>query len=238
MIDPTKLMRGAFLALALLFVAPLTGVGGSLLGVEAAQAATVSKIIDIGNSKVDDAAVIKYLALRVGDTATRAKINASVDALQATGLFKTVSVTMQGSTLVVKVTENSIVASVLFEGNQRFYRRQSGGDDRSHESRHGRRRRVSRATSQSITQGLSATPATNRSASRPGSSRSATAACAWSSSIDEGTRNGIAAINFTGNNSISAWTLKSIIRTHETSWLSWLLRDDSTRRSSSTSIVS
>ena len=38
---------------------------------------------------------------------------------------------------------------------------------------------------------------------------------------------GIAAINFTGNNSISAWTLKSIIRTHETGFLSWLLRDDS-----------
>ena len=38
MIDPTKLVRSAFLALALLFLAPLTGVGGSLLGVEAAQA--------------------------------------------------------------------------------------------------------------------------------------------------------------------------------------------------------
>src|SRR4051812_43961396 len=120
MIDPTKLLRSAVLALALLFLAPIAGIGGSLLGVEAAQAATVSKISVVGNNQVDDATVIKYLALGVGDASTPAKINASIDALQATGLFKTVSVAMQGSTLVVKVSENSIVASVLFEGNQRF----------------------------------------------------------------------------------------------------------------------
>ena len=38
----------------------------------------------------------------------------------ATGLFKTVNVSMQGSVLVVQVSENAIVASVLFQGNQRF----------------------------------------------------------------------------------------------------------------------
>ena len=66
MIDPTKLLRSALLALALLFLAPM-GVGGALLGVEAAQAATVSKITVIGNKQVDTSAVIKYLALKVGD---------------------------------------------------------------------------------------------------------------------------------------------------------------------------
>lgn len=45
--------------------------------------------------------------------------------------------------------------------------------------------------------------------------------------VNEGQRTGIAAINFTGNNSINAGTLKSIIRTHETNLLSWLFRDDS-----------
>lgn len=44
--------------------------------------------------------------------------------------------------------------------------------------------------------------------------------------VNEGERTGIAAVNFTGNNSISAGTLKSIIRTHETHLLSWLFRDD------------
>ena len=119
MIDPTKLLRGAVLALALLFLAPV-GVGGTILGVEAAQAATVSKISVSGNKEVETAAIIKYLALKVGDEATSAKLSASVDALQATGLFRSVNVNMQGSALVVRVTENAVVASVLFEGNQRF----------------------------------------------------------------------------------------------------------------------
>jgi outer membrane protein insertion porin family len=44
--------------------------------------------------------------------------------------------------------------------------------------------------------------------------------------VDEGERVGIAAINFTGNNSINAGTLKSVIRTRETHLLSWLFRDD------------
>src|ERR1700712_4800829 len=117
MIDPTKLLRGALLALALLFLAPLAGVGGSIFGVEAAQAATVAKITVVGNHEVDTGAVVKYLALHAGDVATAAKISTSVDALTATGLFKDVSVTMQGSVLVVKVSENPIVAAVMFEGN-------------------------------------------------------------------------------------------------------------------------
>lgn len=45
--------------------------------------------------------------------------------------------------------------------------------------------------------------------------------------VDEGSRVGIAAVNFTGNNSISSGTLKSVIRTRETHLLSWLFRDDS-----------
>jgi outer membrane protein insertion porin family len=44
--------------------------------------------------------------------------------------------------------------------------------------------------------------------------------------VNEGDRTGIAAINFTGNNSINSGTLKSVIRTRETHLLSWLFRDD------------
>ncbi len=44
--------------------------------------------------------------------------------------------------------------------------------------------------------------------------------------INEGQRSGIAAINFTGNNSINSGTLKSVIHTRETGLLSWLFRDD------------
>jgi len=44
--------------------------------------------------------------------------------------------------------------------------------------------------------------------------------------VDEGARTGIAAVNFTGNNTFGAGTLKGVITTKETGFLSWLLRDD------------
>lgn len=224
MIDPTKLLRSAFFALALLFLAPVAGIGGNLLGVEAAQAATVSKITVIGNKQVDTAAVIKYLDIKVGDTATSANISSSIDALTATGLFKSVAINMQGSTLVVKVSENSIVASVLFEGNQRYsdanlvamidLMNRGTVDDA------GLARDV--ASIKKAYDDVGYTNATVTTRLEPvGDGRVRVVFV-----INEGTRSGIAAINFTGNNSISAWTLKSIIATHETSWLSWLLRDD------------
>jgi len=224
MIDPTKLARSAFLALALLFLAPLTGLGGSLLGVEAAQAATVSKISVVGNNQVDDATVIKYLALGVGDTITNAKLDASVDALLGTGLFKTASVTAQGSTVVVKVSENGIAASVLFEGNLRF----SDANlvamidtmNRGTVDEAGLARDVQSITRAYQEVGYSDVKVSYR-LEPVGDARMRVVFV-----IDEGFRSGIAAINFTGNNSVSAWQLKSVIRTKETGWLSWLLRDD------------
>ncbi len=223
MIDPTRLLRSAFLALALLFLAPV-GVGGTLLGVEAAQAATVTKISVIGNKEVDDAAVIKYLAVKVGEQATSAKLSASVDALQATGLFKSVSVTMQGSTVVVKVVENSIVSSVQFEGNQRF----SDANlvamidlmNRGTVDQAGLDRDITTIKKAYTDVGYTNVDVSTR-LEPAGNGRTRVVFV-----INEGGRSGIAAINFTGNNSISSWNLKSIIKTHETSWLSWLLRDD------------
>ena len=44
--------------------------------------------------------------------------------------------------------------------------------------------------------------------------------------VNEGDRAGIAAINFTGNNSIGASTLKGVITTKESHIFSWLFRDD------------
>ncbi len=224
MIDPTKLLRSVLVALALLFLAPVAGVGGSFLGVEAAQAATVSKITVVGNSKVDTAAIIKYLALHVGDVATPAKLSASIDALTATGLFKTVSVTMQGSVLVVKVSENTTLASVLFQGNVRFSDANLVAmidlPNRGTVDDAGLARDV-----QSITKAykdvgyVDATVSTKIDPTSDGRVNVTFV-------INEGGRTGIAAINFTGNNSISSWTLKSIIKTHESGWLSWLLHDD------------
>lgn len=224
MTDLTKLARSAFLALALLVLAPFAGVGGSLLGVGAAQAATVTSISVSGNQRVDRATVIQYLTVEVGENATPQEIDASIDALTASGLFRTVSVTQQGGTLVVRVTENAVVASVLFEGNQRFTDANlvamidlmnRGTIDDAALARDVQQIRGAYEDAGYTDVGVS----TRIEPVDGGRSRVVFV-------INEGGRSGIAAINFTGNNSISGWNLKSIIRTHESSWLSWLLRDD------------
>ncbi len=49
---------------------------------------------------------------------------------------------------------------------------------------------------------------------------------AWCSWWTKAFRSGIAAINFTGNNSHQRLAAEVVIATKETGWLSWLLRDD------------
>ncbi len=70
-----------------------------------------------GVQRIDNDTVISYLTMAKGDTVTPEKIDASLKALYATGLFSDVSLQMDGSTLVVKVDENAILDRVSFEGN-------------------------------------------------------------------------------------------------------------------------
>ncbi|SFZ82049.1 Beta-barrel assembly machine subunit BamA [Devosia enhydra] len=224
MIDPKKLMCGALLAPALMIGATLTGVGGPLIGVEAAQAQTVSRISVSGNSRVDSATVISYLSIRQGDQASRAAIDASIASLYATGLFSSVTVGVSGSTLNVRVVENPIVASVLFEGNRRFpdaellsmvdvATRGSVSPERLNADTESIRLAYQRAGFSNVS------VTTRQEVTDTGRQRIVFV-------INEGDRTGISAINFTGNNSIDAGTLKGIIRTKESHLLSWLFKDD------------
>jgi outer membrane protein insertion porin family len=158
MTNPKKLMRGIFVALALV-AAPLAGVSGTFIGVDAAQAQQqrlISAVLFEGNSGFSDA---QLLAM--------------------------VNVAEQGS-----FTEGGLAADA--ESIRQAY--------------------VGKGY-----MGVTVTPRVEQSEN--GRARITFV-------VNEGQRTGIAAINFTGNNSIGSGTLKSVIRTHETSLLSWLFRDD------------
>jgi len=82
--------------------------------------ATDTTIQDIrveGAQRLEPDTVMSYLSLVKGDAATPDKMDASLKALYATGLFADVALRMEGSTLVVKVEENPIINRVTFEGN-------------------------------------------------------------------------------------------------------------------------
>ena len=77
----------------------------------------ISDINVEGAQRLEPETVMSYLSVARGDTATPDKINASLKALFATGLFADVHFSMDGGTLVVKVEENPIINRVAFEGN-------------------------------------------------------------------------------------------------------------------------
>lgn len=158
MIDPNKLMRSVFLALALLFTAPLLGVGGAMLGASAVQAqnAVIASVLFEGNQRFSD----DQLLAMVG--------------IATTGIYSEQAV-------------QTDVESIRIAYDQAGYN--------------------------NVT--VSARPET-----LPNGRIRVTYV------VNEGQRSGIAAINFTGNNSINSGTLKSQLLTKETSILSFLFRDD------------
>ncbi len=70
-----------------------------------------------GNRRIDANTILSYMLIQPGQPLDPAQIDRSVKTLYATGLFQDVSITPQGDTLVVHVTENPIVNRVVFEGN-------------------------------------------------------------------------------------------------------------------------
>ena len=73
-----------------------------------------------GNQRVEPATIRTYLTVREGDTFDPARIDRSLKNLFATSLFADVSITRQGSTLLVRVVENPIVNRVQIEGNSKI----------------------------------------------------------------------------------------------------------------------
>lgn len=73
-----------------------------------------------GNQRIEDETVRSYMSLRQGDVITEAKIDRSLKALFATGLFSDVTIRRAGNDLVVNVVENPIINRLAFEGNNRI----------------------------------------------------------------------------------------------------------------------
>ena len=60
-----------------------------------------------------------YLLLHAGDGWDAERVDRSLKALFATGLFADVKLVREGDTLVVRVVENPIINRIAFEGNRK-----------------------------------------------------------------------------------------------------------------------
>jgi outer membrane protein insertion porin family len=78
---------------------------------------TIREITVSGNQRVESETVKSYLSVAEGDPFDDAKIDKSLKALFATGLFADVNIRREGDSLAVRVVENPVINRVAFEGN-------------------------------------------------------------------------------------------------------------------------
>ena len=84
----------------------------------AAHAQSVVRDIRVeGNRRVEPETVRSYLQFSIGQGYDAGKVDKSLQALFATGLFADVSIDQEGDTVVVYVIENPVINQVAFEGN-------------------------------------------------------------------------------------------------------------------------
>jgi outer membrane protein insertion porin family len=101
------LLSAAFVSVELLCLAPPVY----------AQGGAIREIRVVGNRRVEPETVRSYLQLAVGDTYDAGKVDGSLKALFATGLFADVRIDREGAVVIVTVAENPVINQVAFEGN-------------------------------------------------------------------------------------------------------------------------
>jgi outer membrane protein insertion porin family len=74
----------------------------------------------LGTQRIDPDTVRSYMLVQAGDVAEQDRIDRSLRALFATGLFRDVTIRTEGSRVVVQVVENPLINRVAFEGNRRI----------------------------------------------------------------------------------------------------------------------
>ena len=113
------LARGLLAALVVLCSIPLALGLGECFGESSAYAQGVIQDIRVeGNKRVEPETVRSYLTFSTGDAYDPAKVDESLKALFATGLFQDVRIRREGSTIVIVLMESPIVSRVAFEGNR------------------------------------------------------------------------------------------------------------------------
>lgn len=86
----------------------------------AAAGGTIAAVEVQGNQRIEEGTIRSYILVQPGDPFDPDRLDRSLKALYATGLFADVDLRRVGSNLVVRVAENPIVNRIAFEGNHKI----------------------------------------------------------------------------------------------------------------------
>jgi outer membrane protein insertion porin family len=177
-----------------------------------------------GTQRVDPDTVRSYLQVQPGEPYDSAKLDASLKALYATGLFSDVRMQRQGDALIVHVVENPVINRIQFEGNSKLT------DDNLNSEVQLRPRLVfTREKVQAdVVRILELYRRSGHFAAtvQPKVIELAQNRVDLVFEIDEGPSTGIRGITFLGNLQFSEKTLRDILSTKESRWWRFLSSDD------------
>ena len=83
-----------------------------------AQQYSFSSVKIEGNARIEPATILSYARIARNKPVSAADLNAAYQRISGSGLFESVSLTPEGSTLVIKVQEYPTVSVINFEGNK------------------------------------------------------------------------------------------------------------------------
>jgi outer membrane protein insertion porin family len=185
---------------------------------------TVSDIRIEGVQRIEPETVRSYLLIQPGDAWDDERVDKSLKALFATGLFADVNLSRVGNTLVVKVVENPIINRIAFEGNRKL-------DDKDLNAEIQLRPRVV-YTRTRVQNDVKRVLDLYRRHGRFGASVEPKVIQLSENRVDlvfeinEGEFTGVRSINFVGNRKYGDGKLRGVLQTKESRWYRFLSTDD------------
>jgi len=219
-----RVKRGLVVAGLLLGIGVVGLPAGVTIAAPAETGLTASSIVVEGNRRVEADTVRSYFKLAPGEHLDAGKIDAALKALYGTGLFQDVRITQSGGKLIVTVVEAPVINKIAFEGNHRLKDEQLLQEIQSKE-----RGALSRAAVQADVQRILEIYQRNgrfdvsvlpKIIDRPNNRVDLVF------EINEGEKTGIKSVVFVGNKAYSTWRLKEVIKTTESTFLSFLQTTD------------
>jgi outer membrane protein insertion porin family len=217
-------VRGRLFAALMLFVMPAAATLAMMLLLSPVAAQTVDTIQVEGNRRVEVETIRSYFKPGPDGRLDQGEIDDGLKALIETGLFQDVKINNVHGHLVVSVVENPVIGRVAFEGNKKVK-----DDQLSAEVQSKPRGTFSRPMVQSDAERIAEV---YRHSGRydvhvtPEIIEQPNNRVDLIFTITEGEKTGIKTIEFVGNVAYSSYRLKDVIKTRESSLLSFLGGND------------
>jgi outer membrane protein insertion porin family len=185
---------------------------------------TISDVRIEGLQRIEPETVRSYLLLQKGDQWDPERVDSSLKALFATGLFADVKLDRDGNALVVRVVENPIINRIAFEGNSKLSDKDLNGEIQLRPRVVYTRSRVQNDVKRILD--LYRRHERFAATVEPKVIQLSENRVDLVFEIDEGPSTGVRSINFVGNKEFSDSTLRGIVDTKESRWYRFLSNAD------------